>query len=223
MNDEVIVKIEIGKKDFGDKTIFSNLELSISKGEIVSLLGASGCGKTTLLRMISGLESVNDNEIIFDEKSAGNIGFIFQKPVLYPHLNVGKNILLGVNKKISKQEKIAIIESSLELVNLSGYAERKVTTLSGGEAQRVVLARALLAEPMLLLLDVPFSSLDLDSRRKLANEVKEILKVKGVAAIHVSHDIEEASIISDRILNWDEICTPNNASNNNEHVQSIHE
>ena len=105
------------------------------------------------------------------------------------------------------------------MVNLSGYSSRKVTTLSGGEAQRVALARALLAEPNLILLDEPFSSLDVKSRRSLAKDVTAILRQKNVAAIHVSHDIEEAELISDRILRWEEICTPNSTSNNNEAVQ----
>ena len=217
--EEQLVKVNIDSKAFGNELIFSKLQMSLKEGEIISIFGPSGCGKTTLLRMIAGLESAIDNEIQLPKNDDFSIGFIFQKPILYPHLNVGKNILLGSKQKLSRDEKSTVLKKSLAMINLSGYDSRKITTLSGGESQRVALARALLAEPNLILLDEPFSSLDVEARRQLAKDVKEILKQNNAAAIHVSHDIEEAKIISDRILLWEEICTPNSTSNNNEDVQ----
>ena len=163
-NDDAFLQVDIETKEFDDKVVFSALKLSLRKGEIISIFGPSGCGKTTLLRMIAGLESAGKGDISLPMIENFSIGFIFQKPVLYPHLNVGKNILLGSKQKLNKTEKSVVLKESLAMVNLSGYSSRKVTTLSGGEAQRVAIARALLAEPNLILLDEPFSSLDVKSR-----------------------------------------------------------
>lgn len=215
-NDNNVVEISIEQKTLGGEILFQDMNLTLKAGEIVSLLGPSGCGKTTLLRMIAGLESSGVGEISIEKNVIDYVGFIFQKPILYPHLNVAKNILLGNNEKLSKVMKDQLIDESLELVKLSGFAKRKVTTLSGGEAQRVVLARALLAKPKLLLLDEPLSSLDVDSRRDLAKEIRDLIKQQNISAIHVTHDKDEANIVADRILDWSNICVSANGSNNND-------
>tara|TARA_B110000305_G_scaffold174020_1_gene192406 strand:+ start:174 stop:839 length:666 start_codon:yes stop_codon:yes gene_type:complete len=216
-NDEqYILKIENLSKQFSQKTIFSAININISKGEIVALLGPSGCGKSTLLRMICGLESVEVGSISFSDGDeamqdlgVGNmsqsIGLIFQKPVLFPHLNVAGNIILGMSKPPSRKLRYEVTEKYLEDVGLSGFSKNSVETLSGGEAQRVCLVRALISEPKLLLLDEPFSSLDVESRRKIAIETKQILNQKGISALHVTHDPEEAKLISDRVIKWEEL------------------
>ena len=215
-NDEqYILKIENLSKQFSDKTIFSAMNINISKGEIVALLGPSGCGKSTLLRMICGLESVEVGSISFSEvdeamdlrveNAQQSVGMIFQKPVLFPHLNVAGNIILGMSKPPSRKLRNEVAEKYLEDVGLSGFSKNSVETLSGGEAQRVCLVRALISEPKLLLLDEPFSSLDVKSRRKIAIETKQILKKKGISALHVTHDPEEAKLISDRVIKCEEL------------------
>ena len=216
MNGRSILEVQIVAKSFNGIDIFRNLSVSLQEGEIISIIGPSGCGKSTLLRMIAGLEDITAEDSINCYYPSTDLGFIFQTPILYPHLNVGGNILLGNREKLTNIDKKKVVLTALSNVGLDDFADRKVTSLSGGEAQRVILARALLAQPKLLLLDEPFSSLDIDARRSLASEVKSIIKKRNVSAIHVTHDLKEAELISDRVVNWSNICTPVITSNNNE-------
>lgn len=220
-----VILIKNLSKSFDGKEIFNGLNLSIKENQIIAILGPSGCGKTTMLRMICGLENCEMDTIFFNSKDvneislSGQIGLIFQKPILFPHLNVGRNILLGSKVKGDKKMKKSLIEKELEFIGLPGFSKRKTEYLSGGEAQRVALARALLAEPELLLLDEPFSALDVKSRRKIAKDTREILKSRKMTAIHVTHDKEEAELIADIVLKWENICLESQTdeeSNNNE-------
>ena len=206
MNEELsALKIAIAQKIIAGNHIFSDLKMNLNFGEIVALLGPSGCGKTTLLRMICGLEESSQEEIFFANDADENIGYIFQKPILYPHLNVGRNVELGIAGKLSKEEKRRLVDEELEFVGLEGFYQRKIDSLSGGEAQRVAIARALLAKPSLLLMDEPFSSLDLKTKTRITSEVRYLLKQKNIPCIHVTHDPDEADIIADRVLSWSEI------------------
>ena len=210
MVNEIISITNVSKK-FSDLELFENLNLVVNKEEIIAIIGPSGCGKTTILRMICGLEKEYTGTIEFEGKdicetqNQDKIGFIFQKPILFPHLNVGKNILLGCKQKGNKNFYNEIIDRELDFIGLPGFAKRKVESLSGGESQRVALARALLANPELLLLDEPFSSLDVSSRRTLATETRHFIKSKKKTAIHVTHDEEEAKIIADRVIYWEDL------------------
>lgn len=206
MNEELsALKIAIAQKIIAGNHIFSDLKMNLNFGEIVALLGPSGCGKTTLLRMICGLEESSQEEIFFANDADENIGYIFQKPILYPHLNVGRNVELGIAGKLNKEEKRRLVDEELEFVGLEGFYQRKIDSLSGGEAQRVAIARALLAKPSLLLMDEPFSSLDLKTKTRITSEVRDLLKQKNIPCIHVTHDPDEADIIADRVLSWSEI------------------
>jgi len=215
IGDKIIVEINVKQKHIEGRKLFQELQLNVKQGEIISILGPSGCGKTTLLRMIADLETSEHEDVKITGVGNDEIGFIFQKPILYPHLNVGNNILLGLKNRVKAKQKHEIAEKELSSVNLSGYFNREVNSLSGGEAQRVILARALLAEPKLLLLDEPFSALDIDARRDIAQEVRNILKTRLVTSIHVTHDPKEAEIIADKVIYWNDICKLDNGSNNN--------
>ena len=189
-------------KKYG-KILFNELNINLEKGEILAIIGPSGCGKTTLLRCICGLEELDSGKILLNgdditkiPAEERGIGLLFQKPVLYPHLTVSGNLSLASFNNHDK----ALVE-----VGLPNFEDRDVDTLSGGEGQRVALARALLANPNVLLLDEPFSALDLEMSIKLINDVRALLKDRSCPAILVTHNIEEAKLFSDRMIDLSKI------------------
>ena len=195
---------------YDENLILSDCNLRLTEGEILVILGPSGCGKTTLLRAIAGFVKPDSGSIQLNGRSLDhlqpeerNIGMLFQRPVLFPHKNVLGNILFAYRKK--KDRKMKEVNEIMQDMGIYKMKNQAIETLSGGEAQRVVLARALLTNPELLLLDEPLSSLDLNVRRQLASEIRATLKSKNIAAIHVTHDHEEAEIIGDRIIHWSEL------------------
>ena len=195
---------------YDENLILSNCNLRLTEGEILVILGPSGCGKTTLLRAIAGFVRPNSGTIQLNGRSLTelqpeerNIGMLFQRPVLFPHKDVLGNILFAYRKK--KDRNMEDVNEIMRDIGIYEMKKQPIDTLSGGEAQRDVLARALLTNPELLLLDEPLSSLDLNVRRQLATEIRTTLKSKNIAAIHVTHDHEEAAIIGDRIIEWSEL------------------
>ena len=189
-------------KKYG-KILFNELNINLEKGEILAIIGPSGCGKTTLLRCICGLEELDSGKILLNgaditklPAEERGIGLLFQKPVLYPHLTVSGNLSLASFNNHDK----ALVE-----VGLPNFEDRDVDTLSGGEGQRVALARALLANPNVLLLDEPFSALDLDMSIKLISDVRALLKDRSCPAILVTHNIEEAKLFSDRMIDLSKV------------------
>lgn len=196
-------------RTFGTKTAVQDLSLTVQEGELLTLLGPSGCGKTTTLRLIAGLErpdagtirvhgDVVTGEGTFVQPDERDIGLIFQDFALFPHLSVGENIAYGIQDRPADAIDQRVTDL-LELVNLTGYRDQTPDSLSGGQRQRVALARSLAPEPEVLLLDEPFSNLDVALRQEMREEVRAILNETGVTAISVTHDQEEALSISDRV------------------------
>lgn len=204
-----IVRLEnVSKCYIKDNYIIKNCSLSVYEGEFLTILGPSGCGKTTVLRMISGLEMVSAGKIFLDGEDVTNVGAtkrpvhtVFQNFALFPHMTIEDNVGYGLKmKKVPKEEIKVRVKEMLELVQLSGYEKRKPSQLSGGEQQRVAIARGLINKPKVLLLDEPLSSLDLKLKKQMQLELKRLQKKLGITFIYVTHAQDEALTMSDRII-----------------------
>jgi spermidine/putrescine transport system ATP-binding protein len=194
-------------KYYGDYHALRGVTASIKEGEFFSLLGPSGCGKTTLLRTIAGFEGISSGVVLVDDKDMQSVpankrptNMVFQSYAIFPHLSVGQNVGFGLRRDPrSKAEKDALVAEALEMVGLKGYGERAAHALSGGQRQRVALARALILKPKVLLLDEPLSALDKKMREQMQVELIRLQRQVGITFVLVTHDQEEALVMSDRI------------------------
>ncbi|WP_375089278.1 ABC transporter ATP-binding protein [Peribacillus sp. RS7] len=222
-----IIELHSITKKYSQATAVDNISLNIKEGEFLSLLGPSGCGKTTTLRMIGGFELPNQGSIKIDGKEAGNlppnqrpVNTVFQNYALFPHLSIYNNIAFGLKqKKISKAQIASDTTEMIEIMGLQQHMEKYPRQLSGGQQQRVALARALVNKPRVLLLDEPLGALDLKLRKKMQFELKKLHEQFEITFIYVTHDQEEALIMSDRIAvmnqgRIEQIDTPQQIYNN---------
>src|SRR4051812_5371187 len=202
-----MVELRHVTKRFADFTAVDDVSLSIRAGEFITLLGPSGCGKTTILRMISGLETPTSGEVLLDGVDVTNlpsyrrdVNQVFQNYALFPHLRVADNIAFGLKMKKLPREQIASrVAEAIEMVELAGMERRLPSELSGGQKQRVALARAIVNRPKVLLLDEPLAALDAKLRRAMQIELKRLQHRLGITFVFVTHDQEEALVLSDRI------------------------
>lgn len=196
------------KMSYEGEHLLRDVSFTVNPEEVVCLLGASGSGKSTLLRIIAGLEDPEDGDVLWDGKSLTGVptherrfGLMFQDYALFPHRNVAENIAFGLHmQNQSKQDVQKRVLEALKTIDMPGFANRKVTELSGGEQQRVALARALAPQPRLLMLDEPLGALDRNLREQLSHELRRILRESKIPAIYVTHDQDEAFAIADRLL-----------------------
>jgi putative spermidine/putrescine transport system ATP-binding protein len=194
-------------KRFGPTVVLQELDISVARSEFVSLLGPSGCGKTTLLRLIAGLQRpdsglirVDGADITHVAAHKRNIGVVFQNYALFPHLTVEQNVGFGLMAQRRPKAEIATaVANALELVRMQEYGARRISALSGGQQQRIAVARAIVIKPTLLLLDEPFSALDRKLRETMQIELRHLLRELGITSIFVTHDQDEALVMSDRI------------------------
>ena len=208
---EKIINLKDITVKYGDNTVLDKLNLSINEKEFITLLGSSGCGKTTTLRCIAGFIEPDSGEIVFEGKVINDVpphrrkvNTIFQRYALFSHLNVYENIAFGPEiQKMPKSEIRKTVAEMLDLVNLKGFEKRTIDSLSGGQQQRVAIARALANKPHVLLLDEPLGALDLKLRKDMQKELKAIQKRLGITFIYVTHDQEEALSMSDRVVVMD--------------------
>ncbi len=204
---ETILELQNITKSFGETDVLRGVSISIQKGEFITLLGSSGCGKTTTLRIIAGLETPDSGRVLLNgqdvtelEPNRRDVNTVFQSYALFPHMNVASNI--GYSLRLRRRPRAEIqqaVQEVLDLVQLSGYEKRMPSELSGGQKQRVAIARALVNKPSVLLLDEPLGALDLQLRRQMQTELKTLQKRLGLTFIYITHDQEEALNMSDRI------------------------